>query len=523
MKKWYLFFLTMILAACYDDEGNYDYKELNDVTIEGITDKDWYTKFTYVDTLRINPELTLALGGTEEHLKFEWRLVPLHASYNRDSIPSEVQMQGYIIGNEKNLEYPLKEPAGDYLGFLWVTDTVTNVSYKKDFFVRLRTAVTDGWMLLCEENGKARLDMVSHLSASEDMVSRDIWSDCDFAFGKPYKLTYNFTKQKSSRLLWCEGGTFDLDKEKLQPSEESNLIYQFGDDVEEVKVAGGGLSWCTTPSREMLVTEEGDFYFRSSIDIALGAMFDFKKNRLKDKKEYFKVSPFIGYKSFWAWPTTTAAILYDETNRRFVMLESDEEYLTEVSFMGGSVDYSAKTGRDMVYMEGNKEGYVFAVLQEPGQEEYYVYGMVLNADCKVERSHYMRLNPANSDKITKFAFHPYYRLLFYATEQGDIYQFNMNTPEVAAKKILSFPNEHISVLKFNQLVPYIAYSDWEKEREKWLVIGSYDKTKEESVSGVLRMYEFSEVTSAPKQKMEFIDLGKIVDATYRFRDDEPNL
>ena len=235
------------------------------------------------------------------------------------------------------------------------------------------------------------------------------------------------------------------------------------------------------------------------------------------------MAPFIGYKSFWAWPTTTAAILYDETNRRFVMLESKEEYLTEVSFMGGSVDYSAKTGRDMVYMEGNKEGYVFAVLQEPGQEEYYVYGMVLNADCKMERSHYMRLNPANSDKITKFAFHPYYRLLFYATEQGDIYQFNMNTPDEKAKKVLSFPNEHISVLKFNQLVPYIAYSDWEKEREKWLVIASYDKTKEESVSGVLRMYEFPEVTSDPKQKMEFIDLGKIVDATYRFRNDEPNL
>ena len=91
--------------------------------------------------------------------------------------------------------------------------------------------------------------------------------------------------------------------------------------------------------------------------------------------------------------------------------------------------------------------------------------MVLNGDCKVERSHYMRLNLANSDKITKFAFHPFYRLLFYATEQGDIYQFNMNTPDEKAKKILSFPNEHISVLKFNLLVPYIQYADWERERE----------------------------------------------------------
>ena len=65
MKKWYLFFLTIVLIACYDDEGSYSYKELNDVTIGGIIDNDWYNKFTYVDTLRINPKLTLALGGTD--------------------------------------------------------------------------------------------------------------------------------------------------------------------------------------------------------------------------------------------------------------------------------------------------------------------------------------------------------------------------------------------------------------------------------------------------------------------------
>lgn len=93
----------------------------------------------------------------------------------------------------------------------------------------------------------------------------------------------------------------------------------------------------------------------------------------------------------------------------------------------------------MVHMEGNNRRIVFAVLKEPGRDEYYVYGMVLNGDCKVERSHYMRLNLANSDKITKFAFHPFYRLLFYATEQGDIYQFNMNTPDEKAKRYFLFP------------------------------------------------------------------------------------
>lgn len=43
--------------------------------------------------------------------------MPIKASYNNDSIPSEEQLKKYIIGNEKNLAYPLREQAGDYLGF----------------------------------------------------------------------------------------------------------------------------------------------------------------------------------------------------------------------------------------------------------------------------------------------------------------------------------------------------------------------------------------------------------------------
>lgn len=61
--------------------------------------------------------------------------MPIKASYNNDSIPSEEQLKKYIIGNEKNLAYPLREQAGDYLGFFWVTDTLTNVSYKRFLYV----------------------------------------------------------------------------------------------------------------------------------------------------------------------------------------------------------------------------------------------------------------------------------------------------------------------------------------------------------------------------------------------------
>lgn len=44
------------------------------------------------------------------------------------------QLKKYIIGNEKNLAYPLREQAGDYLGFFWVTDTLIQCIVQKRFF-----------------------------------------------------------------------------------------------------------------------------------------------------------------------------------------------------------------------------------------------------------------------------------------------------------------------------------------------------------------------------------------------------
>ncbi len=533
MKQFLLYLSVLLLASgCYDDLGNYDYTELNNVTVDSIYTQ-WYEKYSYADTLNIDPVLTLALGGSEDHLKFEWKLMPLHAQYNKDSIPAEVQRAGYIIGREKKLSYPLMEKPGDYAGFFYVKDTLTGISYKTDFYVRLRTAVSEGWMVLCEEAGKARMDVISYTSENEKLVSHNIWKELDMELGKPYKLTYNYNKEYSSRLAYCEAGTFNLEPETLQPSEENNMIWQFSENPDKVEIISGTTMHNSDPKREIVVTSEGELYWRKYDDLMHGIQFTFPVNKLEKSTEYFKVSRHMGYRPHWAWPATFSVILYDETNRRFLALESKSDkndswgdpiyeaydYPNELSFIGGTVDYDAHTGKDLVHMEGNKEGYVFAVLKTPGTEDYDIYGMTTQQDYKVERTHYVRLLPANSDKIIHFAFHPLFRILYYATEQGDVYQFNFTTPEKKAEKILSFPGEHISVMKFQYPVPYISYADWEKARDNWLYIAGYDTTQEESVCGIFRMYDFPEQTSAPILKEEIKQLGKIIDIAHRYKND----
>ncbi len=55
MKQLLLYLSVFLLASsCYDDLGNYEYTELNNVTVDSISTQ-WYEKYSYADTLKIDP------------------------------------------------------------------------------------------------------------------------------------------------------------------------------------------------------------------------------------------------------------------------------------------------------------------------------------------------------------------------------------------------------------------------------------------------------------------------------------
>ena len=163
IAKLYIFLLMIGMSSCYDDLGNYDYVELNKVSIEGINSNEWYEKLANIDTLFFQPELTFSLSDAEEDLRYEWLLIPINAAYNKDSIPMQEQRSEYVIGREKNLVYPVSKKSGRYIGFFNVTNIQTGITYAANFFLKVKTALTDGWMILCEQNGEARLDMISYI------------------------------------------------------------------------------------------------------------------------------------------------------------------------------------------------------------------------------------------------------------------------------------------------------------------------------------------------------------------------
>ena len=505
----FLMIWAIIGTACYDDEGNYTYRDINEVSIGGILTDQKYEKFAFVDTLRINPEIEGSFyNKNTEHYTFEWKLIPSVGA--SDTV-------NYVVSTEKDLILPITQRAGEYYGFFKVTDKVENTDWRAEFRLRVKTLTSEGWMVLCESDGEARLDLIANVSESEDWVARDLWQEKDYNLGRPYAIYFDYDVNRSVTLMCCESGTYALDGD-MDAGEANNLKWMFGSTPDRVSVIGSASDELTYdyPS-EFLVIEPGDLYVRNWL--TYGSFFEFPINYLDGER--FEVSPCIGmpwvdFKVDGWWSVYGhSTLLYDNTHLQFIELREGATKPNVMKFTNNNY-FQAKTGREMVYVQSTLTNYTYAILKDPGDENYYLYKMQLMGDGRNVQEDLITLLPANSDKINKFAFHPIHPILYYATDH-EIFKFDMRTPEVKAKSVLHFPDEVITVLKFNPMVSWTAYENWEKDRQKLLVVGKNKIGKDEEICGTVEFYSQSVPNAELKLEKHISELGKIVDITYRER------
>lgn len=512
----YLIIILILLGciSCFQDKGNYDYRPANEVEISGIPEDVWIEKLTYVDTLRFEPEITSSLYEKgKEPYTYEWKLMGKTAG-TTDTTGTLID---YTIARTKNLDYPLTLKSGDYCGFFWVKDTLTGVQKKQDFYLRLRSSVSDGWMVLCDENGEARLDMITYLTEEEEMISRNIWKDNDFKLGRPIKLNFSYRLQGSNRLVRTEKGTWNMDGETMAVTPDLDMNLMFGIPLSVVNMSQQVYCLARNSRADLMVMDDGMLYNRNPDDY--GDIYGYPLNCTaeSDGMEEFECAPFLAAPN-GSYKLSASIIMYDQTNQCFREYIDDDgwyyNYPQELVLSSGTVSFDIYTGMDLLYMECTKDNYTFAVCGEESGKQY-IYGIEHGEGGKNYPRYYMELKRTESDKILKYAFAPETRYLFYVTEKNEVYQYNLEDPSTPSKLVLTFPGEQITVLKFNKLVGSIAYPSWQRDRERMLIVGGYKEGAEESESGIMRMYEVPKLMQPLVLKKQWEDLGKIVDIVYR--------
>ncbi|MDR1415071.1 MAG: hypothetical protein LBI96_04590 [Odoribacteraceae bacterium] len=149
MKKQIITILlaTLLAAtACYRDKGNYNYRDVDPVTVTGIAES--YVAFSYQDVLRVNPAVT-----NEERYDFCWLLYSTAFNVNARVIP-----RPDTIARSKNLEYAVRENPGSYILVFSARDKETGYTELTTVPLTVTTVNMTGWYVLKDNGGKTEFD-----------------------------------------------------------------------------------------------------------------------------------------------------------------------------------------------------------------------------------------------------------------------------------------------------------------------------------------------------------------------------
>lgn len=510
-------------SACSDDLGNYSYEPVNEVSVGGSESDDvpelisgkTYDVVAHVDHIRFSPKIVSTFGITDDaRYEYEWRVVPPSAE------TEDVDYDKVVISTQRCIDIPVTLDAAKYNCFFNVKDKESGVTWSTPFYLQVRSLNGEGWFVLCDDHGRARIDNIFNKTADEDIVARDVFPTEEFDPGKPLNLIFSYRNRSEDVLLVTDKDTYILDPADLHAGEDNRLAWNFGAVPASMKVKASVKSQYAGRDLWTIIDENDEIY---TLDLSTdGGVFEFPVTKI-DGKTAFKPAPFIGvnvnnnsYSEDMSGCIPT--VLYDETHSQFLMISNTSNYPEVMDFKTPHLFENPTGGLTMLCMENTHSGVIKSILRNPSNGETYYYGISLHAEViwaenwweedeyrpYNKQVGYTRIIGPGVDRADKFTFHGMWQYVFYSVD-NKVYQFNLSEPEVPAQEVLSFPGEDIVEMKLYPFIAWVQYQDWERAREYDLVVATNNPSLDDSNCGTVRFYEVPNLMKPLKLKKETND------------------
>ncbi len=506
------FLLSVMLAGCSPDLGNYEYTELEDPGISGIGDMS-VLMFSH---MRIEPMFAEDFDRTG--CAFEWKVLDNSGTKEPE-----------IIGNSAVLDYDVTLAPGSYRLFFTVTESDSEIYWQKEVSLTVSSSTSEGWMVLCSDDDRARLDFVSDVTGE---TIRDILASGDMpVLHGPRKIQWLSEKTDVSSpyyLLTDEGAT-RLGKDAFEWKPEYDFSYEAA--VQEKlfphSIVSAGFGKVTVSQGRAYYCEVMGF------DGLYGSAVN------KD----FMVSEYVGANVLATQVYAAVYMLYDVDSKRLMAfcpllatndLGAQETLLDMDSFagiadgmnpgngvLGNSFD-AWPEGYGCVYMEntrydpGNaKMGMTYVMLTDGAR--CLLYGVQLGdllcyADCTyvLGKGGYAELTGCRD--IMKdgnlYAFSSLKNYMYYAVG-SNVYRVNLSESPAREELQFTLPGERITCLKFN-----LYQNDENHQKSYDLIVGS-----SRDGEGVLRIYDgmAAEGDFRTVEPVVYDGFAEIKDVTYKER------
>ncbi|MDD7885093.1 PKD-like family lipoprotein [Flavivirga sp. 57AJ16] len=488
VNSFILCLLAIMFPACDSDLGNYNYRDINELSFKNFDTINGYNVFTG-DSLKLSPDL-ISSKGQEDNYSYEWSI----------HIPTSFVGYDSIISTEKNLKTKIRLNPGNYFLQYKVTDNQTNVLFHIRTNLLVSTPVYEGYMVLNDVDGKSRLDMLSYDNSAETFEQyTDVLQELESSLpeqGTPYQVLCMYAsrfKETYGIYLLTDSGTNRLEGETFGWDPINNIRYQMlGDvptDFKADHMTGTALYNNSYPM--FFLYTNGNFYCNQD---PLNSSFIryISINNYGNINDPFTASPYIV-------TTGNNTVMYDVDNRNFATIGFNKSSAAEVS-----VSLNYPTGYDLLYMEQSYSGSVYAILQHPSTLKNYLLRFVIGQ----EQTYFEEITGTAFENASHYAVSPDLGYLFYSVD-GKVYEYDLSLK--TSKLMIDKGGDEITYLSFQNFFNRTGNANYENWA-KWLTVGSYNGTE-----GTLEQYSIPPVNGQIIQTNQWTGFGKIISVSYRER------
>lgn len=360
---------VLVAGSCYRDRGNYDYSDINEITIgargfEGVD----YRLRSGVDVLRINPDVRASLDPDfRGSYEYEWVAT------------GQVRNPGVrtVLARTRDLEYAVELPSDEYVLSLRITDPATGLMFSRRTGLSVSTAYTRGWLVATEDAaGRAVVDMVS--------ISRDTLFQRNVIHGDEPHLgpqqiwcdNNEYTAQVHGRVyLSTAEGSFLYDRETLSTDDYTVMRNYFADPSHLTQAIASDMIQIDDKLRVFLVD---GFAYVYSISSANTGYFGNPVNRYAGSYDYAALGDKLAYNlsgGVGAGAITTV-MLYNNRDKRFCYLTRSDLTMSNATDTESDIAlYTWATGFDYVTTVNSRflAGQSATLLHDPQTGDYWIY------------------------------------------------------------------------------------------------------------------------------------------------------
>jgi len=500
MKKLFTYVQVLVLPfllACNEDEGNYDYRAINDVTIGGIEES--YTVINGADKLNISPVITTSMND-DSKLTYEWRV--------QRSNSANVNYRA-VVGEARDLSWDVSLPStGEWDLLLRVTDTETGVVSLATTKLDVTTLTGKGILLIGESpEGNAQVDFIA--MASDTLIMKSAFNE-GTGFdnsGKPVNIcyalktgTFLFTpyiwvmtdndawRVNQSTFGIMEGSSFKENTYVIDDSEITEDYY-----LVDVQPRGSFMPSFTFSFNGIAVTSNGLLFSGTT-------GFVDPMNVLSDEKGICFAKPYVLYP--FMYTSFSNFIFYDEVHERFLrgMASSYSSSCTRLTDEAGDAFpwNNQEVGRTLQYAQnttntdgGSSYGNSLALMRDKNTGDYYIYKFYT---YNSEKRDFYSLGKVATD-LDKAGFHVFSskRTALYYTVGSKLYGLDYNKGNEKVTLIKDFGSDEITMMKVDEI---------KEPNNDYIYVATYNSTD----GGTL--YKLQQGTNPDKLELMEVPNGK---------------